>query len=293
MKLPTPSKTTLTLRNTLKEAAQKLLSAKIESAWLDAELILAFVLKKTRSQILSHDEIILSKIQFKKFNLLIKQRLNFVPIAYILGYKEFYGLKFKVTKDTLVPRPESELMVEEALKYIDTKTFVIDIGTGSGCLLSSVLKHCKAKGLAIDISKKALAVARLNAKSHKLSKRIIFKQNNLLSNIKVPKSNLVILANLPYLNGKEMKEKTISKEPKTALYAGADGLLYYKKLEQQLKHYSNYTLLCEINPGQKNGFRKLFPKAEFKKDLSGKIRLAIVTNVIPAKAGTQGRIKTN
>ncbi len=276
MKLPTPSKTTLTLQNTLKEAAQKLLNAKIESAWLDAELILAFILKKSRTHILSHDELLLNKIQFKKFNLLIKQRLNFVPIAYILGYKEFYGLKFKVTKDTLVPRPESELMVEEALRYINPKTLVIDIGTGSGCLLVSILNNSKAKGLAIDISKKALSIAKQNAKAHTLSKRIAFKQSDLLSNIKVPKTNLVILANLPYLNDKEMKEKTISKEPKTALYGGTDGLIYYKKLKQQLKDYSNYTLLCEINPGQKNGFKKIFTKAELKKDLSGKIRLAII-----------------
>lgn len=272
-----PSKTT-SIRQTLKQAAQTLLKAGIESAWLDAELILAFVLKKNRAFILSHDEKILSKTQSKTFNSLIKQRLKFLPIAYILGYKEFYGLKFKVTKDTLVPRPDSELLVEEALKHIKTKTLIIDIGTGSGCLIISLLKHSKVKGLAIDISKKALTVAKSNSKTYRLNKRITFKLSDLLSDIKLPKNkHLIILANLPYLNKQEMKEKTIQKEPRSALYGGTDGLAYYKKLAKQLKEYSDFVLLCEINPGQKKGFKKIFPSAEFKKDLAGKTRLALLT----------------
>ncbi len=275
MKLRMPSKNT-SIKLALNKAALQLQGAKIDSVYLDTELLLAFVLGKDRSYILSHPELNLTKAQEKRFSSLINQRTKFVPVAYLLGYKEFYGLKFKVTKDTLVPRPESELLVEEAIKAISNDSFVIDVGTGSGCLLISVLKNSKIKGLAIDISKKALNIAKQNAKTHKLSKRITFKQSNLLFNIKIPKSNLVILANLPYLNKKEMKEKSISKEPTSALYGGTDGLKYYKKLKQLLTSYTNYALLCEINPGQKNGFRKLFPKAEFKKDLSGKIRLAIV-----------------
>ncbi len=277
MKSPKPSKLTLTRRTALKLAALQLLNAGIESAWLDAELILAFVIKKTRAELLAHDELKLTKSQLTSFKALINQRLTYIPLAYILGYKEFYGLKFKVTKDTLVPRPESELMVEEAIKLATKDSIIVDIGTGSGCLICSVIKNTGAKGYGLDISNKALAVAKQNAKNLKVNKKTKFIKSNLLSNLKIKKiKNLIILANLPYLNKQEMKEKSISREPKTALYGGTDGLVYYKKLAKQLKAYSNYSLLCEINPGQKNGFKKIFPKAEFKKDLSGKIRLAIV-----------------
>ncbi len=275
-----PSKNTLTAKKALNQAILKLQKAKIDSAYLDAELLLAFVLGKNRSYILSHEEIILTNKQNISFNKLIAQRATFVPVAYMLGYKEFYGLRFKVTKDTLVPRPESELMVEEALRYINPKTLVIDIGTGSGCLICSVIKNTQAHGIAIDTSSKAIAIAKTNAKNLGVNKKIKFLKSNLLSNVKLNKSdNLIILANLPYLNKKEMKEKTIQKEPKSALYGGTDGLVYYKKLARQLKTYSNYTLLCEINPGQKNGFKKIFPNSTFKTDLSGQIRLGIVSTV--------------
>lgn len=272
-----PSKNTLTAKKALNQAILKLQKAKIDSAYLDAELLLAFVLGKNRSYILSHEEIILTNKQNISFNKLIAQRATFVPVAYILGYKEFYGLRFKVTNDTLVPRPESELLVEEAIKVTHKKSTVIDIGTGSGCLICSVIKNTQAHGIAIDTSSKAIAIAKTNAKNLGVNKKIKFLKSNLLSNVKLNKSdNLIILANLPYLNKKEMKEKTIQKEPKSALYGGVDGLVYYKKLAKQLQDYTNYILLCEINPGQKNGFRKLFPKTEFKKDLSGRTRLAII-----------------
>jgi len=267
----------LTRKTALKLAALQLLNAGIESAWLDAELILAFVIKKTRAELLAHDELKLTKTQLTSFKDLINQRLKYIPLAYILGYKEFYGLKFKITKDTLVPRPESELMVEEAIKLVTKDSTIIDIGTGSGCLICSVITNTEAKGYGLDISNKALAVAKHNAKTLKVNKKIKFIKSSLLSNLKIEKiKNLIILANLPYLNKKEMKETSISKEPKSALYGGIDGLMYYKKLAKQLKSYSNYTLLCEINPKQKSGIKKIFPKAEFKKDLGGKIRLAII-----------------
>lgn len=276
MKSLMPSKNTLTVKKALNQAILKLQKAKIDSAYLDAELLLAFVLGKNRSYILGHDEIVLTNKQNISFNKLIAQRARFVPVAYILGYKEFFGLKFKVTKDTLVPRPDSEILVEEAIKIANKQSTLIDIGTGSGCLIISVIKNTGVQGYGLDISSKALAIAKQNAKNHGLNKKIKFLKSNLLSNLKIDKSkNLIILANLPYLNTKEMKEKTIQREPKSALYGGVDGLVYYKKLAKQLKPYSNYTLLCEINPGQKNGFKKIFPKAEFKKDLSGRIRIGI------------------
>jgi release factor glutamine methyltransferase len=139
-----PPKNSLTLQATLKTAAAKLTKAKIDSAWLDAELLLAFVLKKNRTFVLSHDEKVLSVTQAKRFHSLIQKRAKHVPVAYLLGEKEFYGLNFKVTKDTLVPRPFSESLVEKAIEILNNnpKAILIDIGTGSGrssysCRLSS------------------------------------------------------------------------------------------------------------------------------------------------------------
>ena len=262
----------------LKDAANRFKKAKIDSAWLDAEILLAFVLKRNRSYILSHDDT-LTKSQYQKYQLLTKKRLNFLPIAYILGYKEFYGLSFKVNKDTLVPRPESELIVEMALSLINKNTTLIDLGTGSGCLIISILKNLKIKpkkSIAVDISTKALKIAKYNSQKNKI-KNIEFKKSNLLKNIKLPNGEIIILANLPYLKTKQMKEPSIKHEPKQALVAGNDGLKYYKELSKQLKNAKQkITLLCEINPEQKLGFKKIFPKAEFKKDLSKKTRLAII-----------------
>lgn len=277
MKSRMRSNNTLTRQTALKNAALKLSTSNIDSAWLDAELILAFVLKKSRAEILAHDDRTLAKTQNKTFNALIKQRLNSVPLAYILGYKEFYGLSFRVTKDTLVPRPESELLVDTALSLINKNTVLIDLGTGSACLLISVLKNSKIKpkkSIAIDISAKALAVAKKNAKNHRL-KNIIFKKSNLLSKFKLLKNEqYLIMANLPYVSKKLMSEKSIQKEPRKALYGGQDGLDYYRTLKHQLPEHS--VVLCEINPNQKIAFKKIFPQTVFKKDLSGKTRLAII-----------------
>src|SRR6185295_20059205 len=122
------SKNILTRQTALKQASQKI-------DWLDSELLLAFVLKISRANLLAHEEKTLTAMQAKRFFSLIKQRTKDIPLAYLLGSKEFYGLRFKVNKDTLVPRPESELMVEEALSLINKNTLVVDIGTGSGCLI--------------------------------------------------------------------------------------------------------------------------------------------------------------
>lgn len=269
----------ISISQALKDTATKFKKAKIDSAWLDAELLLAFVLKKDRSYVLSHDDI-LTKSQYQKYQVLARKRLNFLPIAYILGHKEFYGLDFKVTKNTLIPRPESELIVETALNLINKNTTLIDLGTGSGCLIIPILKNLKIKpkkSIAIDISNKALKIAKYNSQKNKI-KNIEFKKSNLLKNIKLPNGEIIILANLPYLTPKQMREPSIKHEPKKALIAGNDGLKYYRELKQQLNRgpVKNMILLCEINPEQKLGFKKIFPRAKFKRDLSNKTRLAII-----------------
>lgn len=274
------SKTILpTIKQALNQAILDLKRFQIKEAFLDAQILLAFVLKKPRSFIMAHDEKTLTAKQYKTYQALIKKRINHWPAAYLLGYKEFYGLNFKVSKNTLVPRPASELIVETALPLIKKNTTLIDLGTGSGCLIISVLKNLKIKpkkAIAIDISSATLKIAEFNAKKHHL-KNIEFKKSNLLKNIKLPKNNIVIMANLPYLTPKQMKEPSIKHEPKKALIAGNDGLKYYRELAKQLKNIQRQiTLICEINPAQKSGLKKIFPKTEFRKDLSGKTRLGII-----------------
>lgn len=262
-KLPMQPRNILTIKTALKNAAATLKKAKIDSAWLDAELLLAFILGKDRSYILSHEDK-LNTAQTNRFVKLIAARSKHTPLAYLVGYKEFYGLNFKVTKDTLVPRPLSERIVEQALPLITKTTTLIDIGTGSGCLIISILKNSKIKpkrAIAIDISTKTLSVAKQNAKTHKT--KITFYKGSLLQPVLKqikPNDNLLILANLPYVSNKQMSEPSIKQEPRRALYGGRDGLDYYRLLIKQIKtlQVKNITLITEMNAAQEKKFSQLF-----------------------------------
>ena len=294
-----PSKNTLqnNVKLVLEQGFHILSKAEISSAWLDTEIILATVLHKERSFVIAHPEYILTKSQLEKFQTLIKRRKNHEPIAYLTGKKEFYGLEFVITKDTLVPRPESELIIDEAKKLITPKnnTLIIDVGTGSGCLIISLLhelskQHIKPQGIALDISNKALVIAKRNAKKNKIVNINFLQSNLLLTLIKKPSlikkvDHIIILANLPYLTATEIKlEKSISQEPRLALYGGRDGLKLYQELYTQLNKlkaiisgHVNTTVLCEINAHQKKGLQKIWPKKiQYIKDITGKVRLGII-----------------
>jgi len=215
---------------------------------LDLELIIAHELKKSREFVLSYPEYRISENLIRQLAEKIARRRRGEPLAYILGHKEFYGLDFKVTKDTLIPRPETELLAELALRKIPTyakasagkqetllrqgfggqarnkkqKAGIVDVGTGSGNIIISIAKAIESKNLlhascymlhGIDISEKALKVASYNAKKHNLSKIKFVKSNLLgyfLKNNKTIKqfNNLIILANLPYLS-KEIYSATL------------------------------------------------------------------------------------
>jgi release factor glutamine methyltransferase len=272
----------LKIKQVIKNAITKLERPLGQEAFLDALILLEYILKKDRSWILAHDEEIINKKDLLAYNKLITKRANLWPVAYLTGEKYFYGYKFLVNKNVLIPRPESELIIETILPLLNKKTVLIDLGTGSGCLIISLLLQNKnlKQAIAIDISSLALKVAKQNARNYGLSKKITFIKSDLLKNInfkKLDNNNIIIMANLPYLKPSEMKEPSIKHEPKQALVAGTDGLKYYRELASQLKNICQKTILiCEINPGQKNGFKKIFPKTEFRKDLSKKIRLGII-----------------
>lgn len=273
---------------------------------LDLELLIALVLKQDRAFILAHLNYELSINQGKKIEVLIKKRLSGYPYAYLSGQKEFYGLNFKVNQNTLIPRPETELIIDYILdKFKDKILSVIDVGTGSGCIIISLAKNLKAKDLAesnkylaLDISVPALKTAKLNAKNNGLGDKIKFKKSDLLSGLlgkdktdenlgaylKSADLNrpLLITANLPYLTPAQIKNSpSLKYEPRRALEAGYDGLKYYKKILPQILELLNLgfkeiTIIFEIDPGQNQTLSALIHKtfAKYKLSLQTKNDLA-------------------
>ena len=228
---------------------------KIKSHILDSEILLSKSLNKLREEVLIDlDREIEEKniLVFKKY---LKRRSRHEPIAYILEEKEFWSKKFAVNKSTLIPRPETELLVEKLLKiYKGKKISIIDIGTGSGCILISLLNNLKqSTGVGIDISPNAILVAKKNALKHKLKNRIKF-INKSLNTIFVKKFDLVV-SNPPYIEKKDIKNLSndIKRyEPRIALDGGNDGLDVIKKVIYKSKNILkiNGTLALEIGKGQ-------------------------------------------
>ncbi|OGH59818.1 MAG: protein-(glutamine-N5) methyltransferase, release factor-specific [Candidatus Magasanikbacteria bacterium RIFCSPHIGHO2_01_FULL_33_34] len=253
----------------------------------EAEILLSHVLKKTKEYIISNPKIKVNLFVSYKYKKLIKKRSKGIPIAYLTGHKEFFGLNFFINKYTLIPRPDTEILVESVLNYITNKNILIDIGTGSGCIPISILKNKKVTtAYATDISKKALKIANKNAHSHNV--KITFLQGSLLEPlIDIIKNidDIYITANLPYLTEEQFKtEKSIQYEPKSALVAKNNGLDLYEKLLHQIKTFSNKTITAffEIDPSQSknitNLIKKIFTKSkiEIKKDLSNYDRVIII-----------------
>ena len=217
----------------IKFGSNLLKEKKISSFILDSEILLSKTLNKTREDILTNlDQKINTKniLAYKKYLL---RRSNNEPIAYILGEKEFWSKKFYVNKGTLIPRPETELLVDKILKlYRDKKISILDIGTGSGCIIISLLSSLKnSKGIGVDISKNAILIAEKNALKYKLSKRVKF-INKSFNNIFSKKFDLIV-SNPPYIDSKDMKNLSddIKRyEPRIALDGGNDGLDLIKKV---------------------------------------------------------------
>jgi len=286
----------------------------------DLEILISHVIKKPGEFVLAHPECKLARNQELKIKNYAKRRIQHEPIAYIIGHKEFYGLDFKVNKDVLIPRPETETLVELVTQNLQLKkerkkrkTIILDIGTGCGNIIISVFKTLDSrlrgndniKFCATDISEKALFVAKQNAKIHKVDKKIKFLQGDLLEPIievikdeklEIKNWKLEIFSNLPYLSKKiygNVSADIKKYEPKSALYSKNYGLSHYEKLFKQIKiiipHYMLHaTYYIEISPEQKNKLAKIignyFPQSKtiFHKDLSGKWRICEI-NITPEK----------
>lgn len=226
--------TSLSIKKALKEAQRSLLRAGIDTARLDAEILLAHVLERGRIYLHLEPDVSLSDLQQRQFSEIMKRRENREPVAYILGEQEFWSLKFKVNKHTLIPRPDTETMVEKVLKdYPDQKTSlkIADFGTGSGCILIALLSEYEnAKGQAIDQSSKAIETARENAKNNGVGDRALFEaiswyDENLSKMITDPLD--ILVSNAPYIPAGDIKDLDADVrdyEPHSALDGGADGL---------------------------------------------------------------------
>ena len=222
---------------------------------LDSEILLSKILNQTREELLINFDKKVSLKNIKQFNKLIKRRSNREPIAYILRKKEFWSKNFVVNKNTLIPRPETELMVEKIVNiFQNKKPFILDIGTGSGCIIISILSELKeALGIGVDISNNGIKIAIKNSKKHQLSNKIRFYRKSFtqIFNYKFD----LIVSNPPYIVSKDMRnlEDDIKKfEPKLALDGGNDGLDVIKKVIYKSKKILkiNGMLALEIGNGQ-------------------------------------------
>ncbi len=276
---------------TLKFGSDKLKSHNIDTHILDSEILLSFTLNSSRENILMNLETNIKKNKFEKFKKLLSRREKREPIAYITNKKEFWKNNFYVNSDVLIPRPETELIVEEVLKNtnIHSSKKFLEIGTGSGCLVVSIIKERpKCFATAIDISRKALNIAKFNAKMHHLINKINF-VNIDIDKIQFNKYDFII-SNPPYINRFDLSrldESVKIFEPYIALEAGIDGLREITKLIIKSKKLlkKNGKLIFEIGQGQNLITKKILNKNGYFinkviKDISSIPRVIVSTNLI-------------
>ncbi len=259
----------MNIQETINKGAKVLKKSNIKTAHLDSEVLLSKVLQKDREYVLLNSKEILSKKYLFNFNNLIHRRKEGEPVAYLTNYKEFWKQKYFVNKDVLIPRPDTEVLIEETLMMYgkEKRLKILDIGTGSGCLLLSILKERKNfLGIGIDISKKALNVARFNAKLQHLNNRVKF-YNSDIDKFFIGKYDL-ILSNPPYIKNFDLKylDKDIAAyEPKVALDGGYDGLSKITKVINKAACLikKNGKLILEIGCYQRNEIVKKLKNKKF------------------------------
>lgn len=218
----------------------------IESARLDAEVLLSHILGQKRIYLYVHFDEPMEQKELARFREVVAKRARHIPVAYILGEREFMGLNFKVTSDTLIPRPDTEILVENVItkvkeKFADKNLYnIIDIGTGSGAIILSLLKNLpKAQGTTVDISAKAIDVAKQNAVNLEVKDRCQFFVGDLFAPVKGKKFDIIV-SNPPYIPQKDIETLEIDVkeyEPLSALTDNGNGLSFYQRLLSEGKSY--------------------------------------------------------
>ena len=278
------------INEALRWAREYLSHLDVPEPYMEGEYLLMHVLGCQRKDLLIHPERILTSGEMKRFSEVIERRGRREPSQYILGEVEFRGLLFKVNREVLIPRPETELLVEEAVNSVCSgikDVTVLDLCTGSGCIAICIAKEIKERGglkvYAVDISGGAIAIARKNAERHRVEEKITFLVGDLFSVIKPlgleGKIDLIV-SNPPYVSKEAMERlqpEIKGYEPVLALYGGEDGLDFYRRIIREVPRYLKQQggLIMEIGFNQARHVRNLFEKEkvfsriEVKRDLAG------------------------
>lgn len=265
----------------LRSATERFSAAKIDNPRLDAEILLANVLNCRRLNLYVDSDKILPLKSILSFNELVNRRIKGIPVAYLVGSKEFFGLKFAVNENVLIPRPETEILTElvgEYLRGLEKSVIFADLGTGSGAIAISILKFVKnSRAIAVDISESALEVAKFNAIKFNVDDRINFCHGDLFEPLNGQIFDAIV-SNPPYIPTSELKtlQNEVKSEPKTALDGGIDGLDFYRKIISCSPKFllKNGILAVEIGINQASAVKNLFEQSNFAdieilRDLSG------------------------
>lgn len=292
----------MTLSEVLRSITQTLLKAGIDDARTEAELLVSHILGNSRTQLHTEPERSLTATEARRLNSLARRRLDHEPTAYILGHCGFYGIEFFIDHRALIPRPETELLVEEAIELARsisrrrTEIAIADIGTGCGAIaISLALALPQARIYATDVSESALQVARTNCRRHGVNGRVELLNGDLLEPLPGPVD--MIVANLPYIKNcdlKDLSSEIADFEPRIALAGGEDGLDKIRQMLGQVpvKFNDGACLLIEIGQGQGwaviSLIESIFPQADIEviPDLGGIDR---VVKVIPQSSGVSRR----
>ena len=259
----------MNIENILKSGIGALKESKISNPQLESEILLSSLIKKSKKYITLNPKVILNFKQVNQFKTLIARRRKREPIAYLINKKEFWNDEFYINKNVLIPRPDTELIIEETLKLYSKKTQLnfLDIGTGSGCIVLSILKERpNFYGTGIDISKKSINVSKFNANKLGLINRTKFFHSSI-DNFKIGKYDIIV-SNPPYielLNLKYLEKDVVNYEPKLALNGGFDG---FSKIRQVIKKTRNLIkkngkFILEIGFNQKNKVKEILKKEGF------------------------------
>ncbi|MDA9158720.1 peptide chain release factor N(5)-glutamine methyltransferase [Candidatus Pelagibacter ubique] len=259
----------MNIENILKEGIGILQKNKISNPQLDSEILLSNSIKRDKKHIILNPKEVLNSEQLRKFKNLIERRKKGEPIAYLINKKEFWKDEFFVNKDVLIPRPDSELIIEQVLKIYskDDQLQILDIGTGSGCILLSILKErSNFYGTGIDISKKSINVSKFNAKQLNLTNRVKFFHSSV-DNFNNGKYDIIV-SNPPYieqLNLKYLEKDVVNFEPKLALSGGFDGFSKIRKVINKTSNLikKNGKFILEIGFNQKNKVIKILKEEGF------------------------------
>lgn len=283
----------LNIKDILNKTEEFFKTKNISSPRLDAEVLLADLLKTERVKLYVNFDYPLKKEEISKYREMVKQRAQGTPVSYLTEKKEFMSLEFHVEPGVLIPRPETEELVEKILEIVreetDLSRKIVDVGTGSGAILVSLLYYLpEAKGIGIDISDQAVRVARDNLKKFNLFQRAGLIKGDLLEPLLPERTGKIdlVVSNPPYISTKEYEvlDKDVKSEPEEALHAGKDGLDIYKRLIPQANKILRDGGLLALEIGDKQGptIKELFSKFDdwydfqLLKDGAGKDRFVFV-----------------